>query len=81
MASVEYILDNTDVRNIIVETNGLADPAEVCIYVRVVDQAVLVRRGVEHKGRASFDNFDNFGEEVPGCQELRTVSETNRLCE
>ena len=29
LVSIEYILANTDVRNIIVETNGLADPAEV----------------------------------------------------
>lgn len=29
VAGVEYILNNTDVRNIVVETNGLADPAEV----------------------------------------------------
>lgn len=29
VASVEYILTNTDVKNVIVETNGLADPAEV----------------------------------------------------
>jgi len=28
VAGVEYILENTDVNNIIVETNGLADPAE-----------------------------------------------------
>lgn len=27
VAGVEYILTNTDVQNIIVETNGLADPA------------------------------------------------------
>ena len=27
VAGVEYILNNTEVRNIIVETNGLADPA------------------------------------------------------
>jgi len=29
IAGVEYILNETDVTNIVVETNGLADPPEV----------------------------------------------------
>jgi hypothetical protein len=33
VAGVEYILNNTDVRNIVVETNGLADPASVSCWV------------------------------------------------
>jgi G3E family GTPase len=29
IASIEYILNNTHVKRVIVETNGLADPSEV----------------------------------------------------
>lgn len=28
MAAVQYIIENTAVRNVVVETNGLADPAQ-----------------------------------------------------
>lgn len=28
MAAIEYIVENTKVKNIVVETNGIADPAE-----------------------------------------------------
>lgn len=33
IAGIEYILNNTDVRNIVVETNGLADPGEVLLCI------------------------------------------------
>ena len=28
MAAIQYIVENTKVKNIVVETNGIADPAE-----------------------------------------------------